>query len=104
MFKRYAFITDGKVTNIVEQEDFPPEEFNPIESAIAQIGDSFDGVTFVKPLPPTHQTRVVPYTVLRQSAFTAEADPLFFQQQRGEVPSGTWEAKIAEIKAMYPKP
>ena len=45
----------------------------------------------------------VPYTVLREQAYKAEADPLFFQEQRGEVPAGTWEAKIEEIKVRYPK-
>ena len=39
---------------------------------------------------------------LRQAAYTAESDPLFFQQQAGEMPAGTWEAKRAEIRARYP--
>lgn len=38
----------------------------------------------------------------RAAAFREEADPLFFQQQRGEVPAGTWEAKVAEIRDRYP--
>lgn len=44
------------------------------------------------------------YAQLRELAYKLEADPLFFQEQRGEVPAGTWAAKIAEIKARYPKP
>jgi hypothetical protein len=40
----------------------------------------------------------------RRAAYQTESDPLFFQEQRGEVPAGTWEAKVAEIKVEYPKP
>ena len=40
----------------------------------------------------------------RASAYTAEADPLFFKSQRGEATTAEWEAKVAEIKARYPYP
>jgi hypothetical protein len=40
----------------------------------------------------------------RRTAYTAESDPLFFKEQRGEVPAGTWAAKVSEIKEKYPKP
>lgn len=43
------------------------------------------------------------YMDLRKAAFTVEADPLFFQEQRGEVPAGTWIAKVEEIKKRFPK-
>jgi hypothetical protein len=39
----------------------------------------------------------------RKSAYIAEADPLFFKVQRGEVEHHVWLDKIAEIKARYPK-
>tara|TARA_R110002020_G_scaffold47925_1_gene136922 strand:- start:1935 stop:2186 length:252 start_codon:yes stop_codon:yes gene_type:complete len=39
----------------------------------------------------------------RRAAYQAEADPLFFEEQRGEVPAGTHAAKVAEIKARFPK-
>jgi len=38
----------------------------------------------------------------RASAYTAEADPLFFKAQRGEATMEEWEAKIAEIRLRYP--
>lgn len=41
--------------------------------------------------------------VLRCAAYREESDPIFFKEQRGEVDSGTWAAKVAEIKAKYPK-
>jgi hypothetical protein len=40
---------------------------------------------------------------LRQQAYIAEADPLFFKAQRGEATLTEWQAKVAEIKARYPK-
>lgn len=40
---------------------------------------------------------------LRQ-ALAAEADPLFFKWQRGEVGRLDWLAAVAEVKARHPKP
>jgi len=42
-------------------------------------------------------------TQLRQQAYIAEADPLFFKAQRGEATLDEWQDKVAEIKARYPK-
>ncbi len=39
----------------------------------------------------------------RRIAYAAEADPLFFKAQRGEATLAEWQAKVAEIKARYPK-
>lgn len=41
--------------------------------------------------------------VSRKVAYTNEADPLFFKAQRGEATMEEWQAKIAEIKARFPK-
>lgn len=38
----------------------------------------------------------------RQMAFFEQADPLFFQVQRGEVEQSVYNAKVAEIRAAYP--
>jgi hypothetical protein len=40
--------------------------------------------------------------VNRQTAYEAEADPLFFKYQRGEIIKQLWLDKVAEIKARYP--
>ena len=40
----------------------------------------------------------------RRFAYLAEADPLFFKAQRGEVLIEDWQAKIEEIKVRYPYP
>jgi len=39
----------------------------------------------------------------RRSAYIVEADPLFFKAQRGEATVQEWQAKVAEIKARFPK-
>jgi hypothetical protein len=39
---------------------------------------------------------------LRAKAFVHEADPLFFQAQRGEIEMSAWQAKVDEIRARYP--
>lgn len=44
------------------------------------------------------------YQELRQQAYERETDTLFFQEQREEVPPGTWLAAINAIKDRYPKP
>ena len=40
----------------------------------------------------------------RAAAFAAEADPLFFKVQRGEANQAEYDAKIAEIRKLYPYP
>ena len=40
----------------------------------------------------------------RASAYKAEADPLFFQAQRGKATQQQWLDKIAEIEARFPYP
>ena len=39
----------------------------------------------------------------RRAAYIAEADPLFFKAQRGEVEQQVWLDKVAEIKLRHPK-
>ena len=40
----------------------------------------------------------------RASAYTVEADPLFFKYQAGEVTKEEWLAKREEIRQRYPYP
>ena len=39
----------------------------------------------------------------RRAAYISESDPLFFKAQRGEATMEDWQAKVAEIKARFPK-
>ena len=41
---------------------------------------------------------------LRQIAYQKEADPIFFQYQRGTKTKAEWLSKVDEIKARYPYP
>ena len=49
------------------------------------------------PEPPTPKQ-------LRQWAFQQEADPIFFQVQRGEALMSDWLTKVEEIRQRYPYP
>ena len=40
----------------------------------------------------------------RASAYTEEADPLFFKAQRGEAKLSEWQAKVTEIRDRFPYP
>jgi hypothetical protein len=54
---------------------------------------------YVEPAPTKEQQEA-----LRQAAYIAESDPLFFKYQRGDATKEEWLAKIEEIKARYPDP
>jgi hypothetical protein len=79
-------------------------------------GDSYDGLTWLSDTPKPTQTELDALWAStqttfanqqadtnRHTAYVAEADPLFFKAQRGEGTMAEWEAKVAEIKARYPK-
>ena len=42
------------------------------------------------------------YSAMRQAAYVAESDPIFFMAQRGEATEQQWLDKVAEIKARWP--
>ena len=79
-------------------------------------GDSYSGINWLDNSPkptqaeldalwPATQTTIANQRAEqnRKAAYTSEADPLFFKSQRGEATMAEWEAKVAEIKARYPK-
>jgi len=79
-------------------------------------GNSYDGLTWLSDTPKPTQAELdalwssTQITVANQqadqnrhAAYVAESDPLFFKAQRGEGTMADWEAKVAEIKARYPK-
>jgi hypothetical protein len=89
---------------------------NYVGSQWSLNGESYNGLDWIdsssKPtqaeldaLWPATQTTVANQqaTSNRHTAYVAEADPLFFKAQRGEGTMADWEAKVAEIKARYPK-
>jgi hypothetical protein len=80
------------------------------------VGDDYSGLEWNDESPKPTQAELdalwpaTQTTVANQQAdtnrhndYVAEADPLFFKAQRGEGTMEEWEAKVAEIKARYPK-
>ena len=53
--------------------------------------------------PEAEVRRLAQIDAQRRAAYATESDQLFFKEQRGEIDTGTWAAKVAEIKARYPK-
>ena len=51
-------------------------------------------------VPPTQEEQ----EALRQAAYIAEADPLYFKWQAGEATEAEWLAKRQEIRDRYPYP
>jgi hypothetical protein len=80
------------------------------------VGNSYEGLQWFDSAPKPTQAELdalwasTQTTVANQqadtnrhNAYVAESDPLFFKAQRGEGTMAEWEAKVAEIKARYPK-
>jgi hypothetical protein len=74
-----------------------------IEVPLKPSGDhEWQGGEWVEivPPPPTQAEQ----EANRQSAYTAEADPLFFKWQAGEATEAEWLAKREEIRNRFPYP
>jgi hypothetical protein len=56
-------------------------------------------VNSVEPIPSLEQQKIN-----RALAYKEEADPLFFQAQRGKATQQEWLDKVAEIEARFPYP
>ena len=41
---------------------------------------------------------------IRQAWFHNEGDPMYFKEQRGEVPVGSWKQAVADMKSQNPYP
>ena len=39
----------------------------------------------------------------RRGAYQVESDHLHLEEERGEIPAGTWLSKVNEIKTRFPK-
>ena len=74
----------------VDFEHLLPSGVVPISTGEAQVLQS-------PPEPTTEQVKS-----LRQAAYSAESDPLFFKFQRGEVAQTEWLQKVDEIRVRYP--
>jgi hypothetical protein len=102
----YEAITTADKPTVVWAMNEAGDDYDQVETiGNGGIGKTWDGTKFVqvdKPelfKKPTNEEQ----SELRRAAYIAEADPLFFKTQRGEVEQQVWLDKIAEIKARFPK-
>lgn len=87
-----------EVPDPVAPEDFSTDTYFMIEQ------DEAPYVIYIRKTDEQiEQARVAQADQSREAAYKSESDPLFFKEQRGEVPQGTWIAKVQEIRSRYPK-
>lgn len=101
----------------------PREGSEPVEDAtvefLAAHRRSAKGNWVARPVPPIVEPTAEELAAQRDAEFVAalagrdealraalaaEADPLFFQWQRGEAAREDWLAAVAEVKSRFPKP
>jgi hypothetical protein len=100
----FAVIEAGVVTNLVLSDAAIEENWVEATGGCG-IGWSYSSGQFTappQPIPPapTGESQ----EELRRSAYTQEADPLFFKWQAGEATEAEWLAKRQEIRDRYPYP
>jgi hypothetical protein len=91
-------IPEGKLAKWDKEwvyEDIPKPEPEP------ELEPVIETEPVEEPEPAIEQ--VLDVDALRQKAYRAESDPLFFKSQRGEATNQEWLDKIIEIKTRYPK-
>lgn len=103
MVNSYGVIESGVVVNaVLAEEDFAAEQGWVLLPEGVGPTWLYDGSTFSAPLPYVPPKEV--QEAARAAAYRAEADPLFFQAQRGKATEAEWLDKIAEIEARFPYP
>lgn len=86
-------ITDAKHAELLEGQ----------ANGLRIVADKKGFPTLVAPTPLTDEQLAAEADASRAAAYREEADPLFFKSQRGECSAEEWQAKIAEIRARFPK-
>jgi hypothetical protein len=99
------FIEDGRINCEIEHPQYGWIPFtcdpNDVEPLGRELFSKLKGsaAPYVAPPPPPTQAE---QEAKRQSAYTAEADPLFFRWQAGEATEAEWLAKREEIRTRFP--
>jgi hypothetical protein len=91
---KYAAKFVGGITeNVIVVDDFIPEGYE-IVAFVPGVGQAREEA-YKNNLNIVNEN-------LRKEAYIAEADPLFFKAQRGEATLDEWQAKVEEIKQLFP--
>jgi hypothetical protein len=80
---------------VIRGDDLEWLDQNQTQPSDEEISNEIQRLTSLEP------ARIA--TENRRAAYIAEADPLFFKAQRGEATMEEWQAKVADIKARFPK-
>ena len=110
------FIEDGRINCEIEHPQYgwipftaDPNDVEPIGAQVFNAAKA-TAAPYVAPPPPppppppTQAEQEAEQEAKRQSAYTAEADPLFFKWQAGEATEAEWLAKREEIRTRFPYP
>jgi hypothetical protein len=101
MFKRYALITNGVVTNIVDQVDVPPAELNPVLTDTAQIGWTYSGGIFAVPTTPAPVVIPLAQQALMQlNIVTGVSGQVMRCMAAGVAVPAAWITYIAALRAI----
>ena len=85
-------------------EEPPPEYDAETQTLLWDDAWLINDIPQPEPTPePTPEEQAEALRMQRKDAYQNESDPLFFKAQRGEATMEEWQAKVAEIKARYPK-
>ncbi len=90
-----------KLNNVHYLDDAACENFLPVDCV--KIADDEVEKLYAQAPVPTREELDAQCNTLRQAAYIAEADPLFFKSMRGEASRQDWVDKIEGIKARYPR-
>lgn len=110
----YSASTGGFYDADIHGDAMPPDKVGISESQHAALLEAQSNGKNIKagpggfpvaadPEPPTAEQLNAQAEANRRAAFAAEADPLFFQWQRGEATEQEYKDKVAEIRARFPK-
>lgn len=83
-------------------EEYHTELFEGQAKGKQIVGDDKGYPVLVEPPPPSKEEMAEMNKLSRQAAFKEEADPLFFQYQRGEATKEEWLSKVEEIRKRFP--
>ena len=106
------FIEDGRINCEIEHPQYgwipftaSPDDVEPLgRDLFSKLKGSAAPYVAPPPPPPPPPPTQAEQEANRQSAYTAEADPLFFKWQAGEATEVEWLAKREEIRTRFPYP